>query len=34
MAMGLNSTELDEFAPAWVSEPNGRGSSRILLAKT
>ncbi len=30
MPTGLNSTELNDFAPAWVSEPNGRGLSIIF----
>ena len=25
MPAGLNSTELNDIAPAWVNEPNGRG---------
>lgn len=30
MPAGLNSTELNDFAPAWVPEPNGRGLLRIV----
>lgn len=30
MPAGLNSTELNDFAPAWVPEPNGRGLSSIF----
>ncbi|KAI9881126.1 MAG: hypothetical protein M1830_008284 [Pleopsidium flavum] len=32
MSAGLNSTELNDFAPAWVSEPNGRGTWKIIYS--
>ena len=33
MTAGLNATELSDFAPAWVPEPNGRGLSANLQQK-
>ena len=33
MPTGLNSTELNDFAPAWVSQPNSRGLLRHLPAR-
>lgn len=32
MFAGLNSTKLNDFAPAWVSEPNGRGTWTIITS--
>ncbi|MCJ1433580.1 hypothetical protein MMC27_002943 [Xylographa pallens] len=32
MPEGLNSTELNGFAPSWVSEPNGRGTWKIIYS--
>lgn len=30
MPTGLNNSQLTDFAPAWVSEPDGRGTWKVL----
>lgn len=32
MPTGLNNSQLTDFAPAWVSEPDGRGTWKVLYS--
>ena len=32
MPTGLNNSQLNDFAPSWVSEPNGRGTWKVLYS--